>query len=79
MVIGYIYTLLYIAELVLRLSAHGLRLFCSDDWMWVCPRRHYPQMSATLSLKQTLKAPTPSHAARFSRTKPACFLHISLQ
>ncbi|CAE7204681.1 unnamed protein product, partial [Symbiodinium sp. KB8] len=35
MVVGYIYTLLYIAELVLRLSAHGLRLFCSDDWMWV--------------------------------------------
>ncbi|CAE7259013.1 unnamed protein product [Symbiodinium natans] len=35
MIVGYFYTALYIAELVLRLSAYGLRLFCSEDWMWV--------------------------------------------
>ncbi|CAJ1342904.1 unnamed protein product [Effrenium voratum] len=30
----YIYTVLFIAELVLRLLAEGLKFYCGEDWMW---------------------------------------------
>lgn len=30
----YLFTLLFLMELVIRLAAQGFRFFCSEDWMW---------------------------------------------
>eukprot|EP00438_Fugacium_kawagutii_P010729 Skav213180 [mRNA] locus=scaffold11:222245:222628:- [translate_table: standard] len=31
-----LYTLLFCSELALRFAAYGIRLFCSEDWAWIC-------------------------------------------